>query len=198
MLTILSAMTSLISFGFGVEPPWNLSCWPSDIRCCSSPTAARSTVASWRRSVAVGLALPNLATLLEGDGSGEARDRSPVAPARLPQILALALKTAGVGRQGVHGEIRDLIRQMSAANPLPGCAAADSRRDAQAGNRSQPGNRREIYDPAAVPSLTDPVDLFAQPDRRYRGDRHVCGRHRRVPVAVRERHSATLGGRFCI
>jgi hypothetical protein len=33
-----------------------------------------------------------LAALPEGDGAGEASNRDPVAPARIPQILALALK----------------------------------------------------------------------------------------------------------
>src|SRR5271167_1848756 len=58
----------------------------------SPAAAARPSVASSRRSLAVGLALPGLAALPEGDGAGQAGDRGPLAPAGLPQILALALK----------------------------------------------------------------------------------------------------------
>jgi hypothetical protein len=60
----------------------------------SPPAAARPTVASSGRPPAVGLALPSLAALPEGDGAGQAGDRDPVAPAGLPQILALAVKLA--------------------------------------------------------------------------------------------------------
>src|SRR5260370_27282066 len=58
----------------------------------SPSAAAPPIVASSRRPPVVGLALPNLAALLEGGGTGQTRNCDPVAPARIPQILALALK----------------------------------------------------------------------------------------------------------
>ena len=58
----------------------------------SPSAAARPGVASSRRPPALGLALSSLAALPEGDGAGQAGNRTPVASARIPQILALALK----------------------------------------------------------------------------------------------------------
>ena len=43
------------------------------------------------RSSTLDLALPGLAAVLERHGIGEAGDRSPLAPSRLPALLALAL-----------------------------------------------------------------------------------------------------------
>lgn len=61
---------------------------------CSPSAEARPSVAWSRRPPAVGLALPNLAALPESDGAGQAVNRDPLAPARIPQILALALTLA--------------------------------------------------------------------------------------------------------
>ena len=56
--------------------------------------------------------------MLEHHDVGEAGDRSPVAPSRLPALLALALKI--LERPSVDREVRDLIRQMNSANPFWG------------------------------------------------------------------------------
>src|SRR5271154_553471 len=58
----------------------------------SPSAAARPSVAWSGRPSAVGMALPSLAALPEGDGAGQAGHGDPVAPARIPQILAVALK----------------------------------------------------------------------------------------------------------
>jgi hypothetical protein len=62
------------------------------------PTGSATSPASWSpsalraRSSILDLALPGLAAVLERHGIGEAGDRSPLAPSRLPALLALALK----------------------------------------------------------------------------------------------------------
>ena len=71
----------------------------------SPSAAARPSVAWSRRPPTVGLALPRLAALPEGDGAGQTRNRVPVAPARIPQILALALKLSP--RWAARRESRD-------------------------------------------------------------------------------------------
>jgi transposase InsO family protein len=58
-----------------------------------------------------------VATLSGGDGVGQASNSDPVAPSGIPLVLALAVEI----RAAVNDrEIRDLIRQMSTANPLWG------------------------------------------------------------------------------
>jgi hypothetical protein len=53
----------------------------------------------------------------ECDHGGEAGDRSPVAPAPLPSLLALESRRLG-GRPGINRELRDLIRRMRRENSL--------------------------------------------------------------------------------
>src|SRR5579864_2378156 len=68
----------------------------------------------------MGLALPNLAALLEGYGAGQARDVGPVAPARLQQILALALKIARCRTGGCESRAtvgRYMIQRQRPASP---------------------------------------------------------------------------------
>jgi hypothetical protein len=66
--------------------------------CTPPPTGSPTSPASWSppalraRSSTLDLALPGLAAVLERHGIGEAGDRSPLAPSRLPALLALALK----------------------------------------------------------------------------------------------------------
>jgi transposase InsO family protein len=57
-----------------------------------------------------------VAALFGDDGVGQAGDRDPVAPSAIPPVLAMAFEI----RASVDREIRDLIRQMSSANPLWG------------------------------------------------------------------------------
>jgi hypothetical protein len=65
-----------------------------------SPSAATGPSEAWsRRPPAVGLALPSLAALSEGDDAGQAGNRDPVAPVRIPQILALALAPRWAARR---------------------------------------------------------------------------------------------------
>ena len=68
----------------------------------------------------MGLALPSLAALPEGDGAGQTGNRAPLAPAGLPHILALEVTIATPRTAGREPRIRELIRQMSVANPLWG------------------------------------------------------------------------------
>jgi hypothetical protein len=77
--------------------------------------------ASWSRpafrarSPTLDLALSGLAAVFEPHGVGEASHRGPVAPSRLPALLALALKVwTAVSRS----RRSCLIRQMNSANPL--------------------------------------------------------------------------------
>jgi hypothetical protein len=99
-----------------VEPLLKLSCWSSEISWWFS--AGRSNVASQRRSLAVDLALPSLATCLKA--------MALVKPATVVQSQGFGKyrrwrsKSRGVGLPGVNREIRELIRQMSTANPLWG------------------------------------------------------------------------------
>src|SRR5258708_5552224 len=59
-----------------------------------------------------------MATLPGHHGVGQASHRCPMAPSGLPPVLALALETrTAISRSRNSG---DLIRQMSAANPLWG------------------------------------------------------------------------------
>ena len=66
--------------------------------CAPPPAGNPASPASWSppalraRSSTLDLALPGLAAVLERHGIGEAGDRSPLAPSRLPALLALALK----------------------------------------------------------------------------------------------------------
>jgi transposase InsO family protein len=57
-----------------------------------------------------------VAALFGDDGVGQAGNCDPVAPSAIPPVLAMAFEI----RASVDREIRDLIRQMSSANPLWG------------------------------------------------------------------------------
>jgi hypothetical protein len=91
-------------------------CAPPPIGSPASP-ASRTHPALPARSPTLDLALPGLAAVPEHHGVGEAGHRGPVAPRRLPALLALAFKS---GRPSVDREVRDLIRQMNSANPFWG------------------------------------------------------------------------------
>ena len=82
--------------------------------------AQRSPSALRHRSAALGLAVPDLAAGPERHGAGEAGKRDPVESQGLPALLALAIRIAPIGRPKTSSEIRNLIRQMSMANPLWG------------------------------------------------------------------------------
>src|SRR5579862_2256562 len=161
MLAILSAMVSLVSFRFRRRASLELEL-----------LALRHQVAVLRRQ------RPGRPWLRGGDRLLWAwlyriwprclkamilvkpRDRGPVAPAGFPQILALALKIAPCRTAGCAWRNSTADSADERCQPALG-RTADSRRAAQAGNRSQPSNRREIYDPAAVPSLTNLAELPA-------------------------------------
>src|SRR5271154_5753811 len=149
----------------------------------SPSAAAPPSVASSRRPPTVGLALPNLAALLEGVGAGQTRNRDPVAPARIPQILALALMLKP--RWAAWGESRDSSVDTTGERCQSAVGSAtDSRRNAKTGDRSQPGNRRQTYGSAAWSALTNLAGLLEQSDRRHCRHRYVCGRHRRISLAL--------------
>jgi transposase InsO family protein len=68
----------------------------------------------------LGLAVQDLAAGPERHGAGEAGDRDPVESQGLPALLAVAVKIPPSGGPRTSTQIRDLIRQMSMANPLWG------------------------------------------------------------------------------
>ena len=94
MLTILSAIVSLVCFRFRRRASLELEVLALRHQVAVLHRQRPGRVASSERPPAVGLALPSLAALPEGDGAGQAGDRDPVAPAGLPQILALAITIA--------------------------------------------------------------------------------------------------------
>src|SRR5215470_8871951 len=73
------------------------------------------------------------------------------------------------GRPRIDAEIRDLIRGMSNANPLWGCAA-HSRGVAQARHQDQPGHSRAVDAVAAQGPLPDLAELSAQSPSGHCGD----------------------------
>jgi hypothetical protein len=66
------------------------------------PPTAGSAPAVCERPLALGLALPIMAPLFGHDGVGQASHRRPMAPSRLPPVLALAFenRTAVSGSRG--------------------------------------------------------------------------------------------------
>src|SRR5271167_4099661 len=75
----------------------------------SSPPAAGSAPAVYVRPLALGLALPIVATLSGGDGVGQAGDGDPMAPSGISPVLALALEigTAGSGSRDSRSDSAD-------------------------------------------------------------------------------------------
>jgi len=65
----------------------------------------------------VGLAVPVVAAPSEEHRAGQTGNHRPVAPPRIPALLALAFP---VGSAAGECELRKLIREMSKANPLWG------------------------------------------------------------------------------
>jgi len=106
MFTILSAMASLVSFRFRrrVSLELEVLALRHQLAVLHRQRPGRPRLPRGDRLL-VGLALPSLAALPEGDDAGQARNRSLVAPAGLPQILALALKLAP--RWAAGSESRD-------------------------------------------------------------------------------------------
>src|SRR5258708_12659892 len=81
----------------GPPIPWSGGSGTRESRTASaaarpSPPAAGSTPAVFFRPLALGLALPIVASLSGGDGAGQAGHGRPMASSRLPLVLALALK----------------------------------------------------------------------------------------------------------
>ena len=92
------------------------------------------------------------------------------------------------GRPSVEREVRDLIRQMNAANPLWG-SAPDSRRAAQTRHRDQPSHGCQVHGAKTRSAFADVAQLSAQSGRRHRCDRHVRRGIRLVSAAVCNDHS---------
>src|SRR5882762_4561903 len=86
------------------------------------------------------------------------------------------------GRPKTCTEVRNLIGQMSIANPL-GCAP-NPRRTAQARHRGQPSDRRQIHVVATQGPLPDLAQLPAQPHERHRCCRYVRRCDRDVSPAL--------------
>ena len=164
MLTILSAMASLISFRFRRRASLELEL-----------VALRHQVVVLRRQ------RPGRPWLRVGDRLLWAwlyrawprcvkamvlvkpATRGPVAPARLRQILALAIKIARCRTAGCESRNSRTNPAGERCQPTLGCVA-NSRRAAQLGIEVSQAPVGEIYDPAAVPSLTNLAKLPAQSD----------------------------------
>jgi len=90
-----------------------------------------------------------------------------------------------VGRPRVNREIRDLIRQMSVANPLWGAPRIHGEM-LKLGMEVSQASVGDIWSGDIV-RPTNLAGLLVQSSGRHRRHRYVCGRHRRVSPAVRER-----------
>src|SRR5260370_38897802 len=66
---------------------------------CATAPAQRSASAVLDRPAALGVALPDLAAMLGRHGVGQARNRNPVAPKRLPARLAAAITSPGTAQE---------------------------------------------------------------------------------------------------
>jgi len=69
---------------------------------------------------AVGLAVPGFPVDPERNRGHQTLNADPLAPPGLSRVLTVEISSARWGRPQLDGEIRDLIRQMSMANPLWG------------------------------------------------------------------------------
>ena len=92
---------------------------PASTRRPPTPGAA-APAARPRRSPPVGAALAAVAELATGRPDRHARHRRALAPARVRALLAWRSRPRRPGRPAVAADLRALIRQMQAANPLWG------------------------------------------------------------------------------
>ena len=100
------------------------------------------------------------------------------------------------GRPSVKREIRDLIRQMSRANPLWGAPRIHGEL-LKLGIEDQPGDRREVHGAKAGNTFSELADLPAQSRRRHRCDRYFrCG-VRIISDALRDDHSVPRSQEDC-
>ena len=77
------------------------------------------------------------------------------------------------GRPSIDHEVRDLIRQMNAANPLWG-APRIRWRAAEARHRDKPSHGCQVYGAKTRHTFSDLAELPTPSDSRYRRNRHVC------------------------
>src|SRR5215207_4054313 len=88
------------------------------------------------------------------------------------------------GRPAIPVDIRQLIREMSIANPLWG-APRIHRRTAQAWHRCRPDHRGKIHGEEKAATVPRLEDLSSQSCRRHRIDGHVRGPDDLVSAVVR-------------
>src|ERR1035437_7457660 len=114
---------------------------PASSAACSSPPAAGSAAAVRDRPLALGLALPIVATLFGGDGVGQAVHRRPMAPPGLPPVLAMAfeIRTANSGSRDSGSDPADEQRQPALGR------APDPRGASQARHRDQPSHGGQAH-----------------------------------------------------
>ena len=88
-----------------------------------------------------------------------------------------------IGRPKTSAEIRQLIRQMSMANPIWGAPRIHGEL-LMLGIGSQPSHRREVHAVATQGPLPDLAQLPAQSHAQYGRGRHVRRRHRDIPASL--------------
>ena len=91
------------------------------------------------------------------------------------------------GRPSIPREVRDLIREISLANPLWG-RATDPRRAFEAGDRGGSDDGREVHVPRPSPTFTILEDVPPKPRRGHCFDRFLRCTNGDVQTAIRAAH----------
>jgi hypothetical protein len=148
IITILSALVSLLSFRVRSRASLELSC-----RLATSgdhPATPGAASARLHRPAPLDVALPGLATGPQRHGAGQTSNRGPVASQRLPALLAVAITPSGTAQD----EPRDPGSDPSdePGQPLLG-RPPHPRRTAHAWHRGQPSHGWEIPAVAAQSPL---------------------------------------------
>src|ERR1700730_17692728 len=151
--------------------------------------AAVAGAAAEHRSVDLRLAVPMLPRHSECDHRGQARDRDPVASARLSGLLALEIAPTWWPSQDRLRNSRSHPTDEQ-GEPLVG-SAADPRRTADARDRGRPINRGAVQDQKTGAALSGLEDIPAQPCRWDRVHRSVRGSYYLFQFALWLGHSSS-------
>jgi hypothetical protein len=94
------------------------------------------------------------------------------------------------GRPSVPVDVRALIRTMSDANPLLGCAS-DPWRAAETRHHREPVHGREVHEPAPAVTIAELADVLGESPRAGRGRGLLRGPNGHVSAAVRSRSAGS-------